>query len=257
MSIPASVMMKLATLGLSAEQAQCVATMLTEVESATKAEADSIAEKSREQTRVRVQKWREKKKVEAGGNVTERYDTLRNGSREGVARGEINSSNKKISGQEENKEDAPKARVRDLADFKAALSELDAERIEAIVKHRRSKRGQLTGHAAKLFIADAATCGMSLAAAVDTCISRNWITVKPEYLRDRRQATAPPRGGKETPFDALDDISRMKGWDHEPAGLPGSSEDVERLPASGGGRHSGPSLDLRRGHDWHLRSGDM
>lgn len=71
---------------------------------------------------------------------------------------------------------------RDVSDFKAALSDLDADRLEALIKHRKSKKAQMTGHAARLFLKDVAACGISLADAVDTCISRNWITVKPDWL---------------------------------------------------------------------------
>lgn len=108
------------------------------------------------------------------------------------ARVEDNNLPTEIPGEDKNTT-APKARVSDLADFKAELSQhLDPERVEAIVKHRRSKRGQLTGHAAKLFIRDAADCRMSLPDAVDACISRNWITVKPEYFQGRQSQ---PRAG--------------------------------------------------------------
>ena len=141
-----------------------------------------------------------------------------------------------------------RARVNDLSEFKAELSELDAERLDAIVKHRRSKNGQLTGHSARLFRKDAAACGLSLADAVDTCISRNWITVKPEYLTERRQqATAPPRKG--TAFEAYDEISRLKGWKNESGILPSTDENVERVSSVVDGP-SGVVVDLRRGHDW-------
>lgn len=116
-----------------------------------------------------------------------------------------------------------KARANDLSEFKTELSDLDAERLEAIVKHRRSKRGQLTGLSARLFRSDAAACGLSLPEAVDTCISRNWITVKPEFLAGR---SAPPRQSTSPPFrertvsDALGEMAagtwKPPGHDHEP-----------------------------------------
>ncbi len=141
------------------------------------------------------------------------------------------------------------ARANDLSEFKAELADLDAERLDAIVKHRRSKNGQLTGHSARLFRRDASACGLSISEAVDTCISRNWITVKPEYLADRRQqATAPPTK-KPTAFDALDEISRLKGWNNEPGIIPSTDKDAERLSAVSSGP-SGVVVDLRRGHDW-------
>lgn len=115
-----------------------------------------------------------------------------------------------------------KARANDLADFKAELDALDPERLDAIIKHRRVKRGQLTGHAAKLFRQDADACGLSLADAVDTCISRNWITVKPEYLAGRqqsrpaRQATSPPNE-MSAAFDAIaSGRSPYQDRNHEP-----------------------------------------
>lgn len=98
--------------------------------------------------------------------------------------------------KEEQKE--PRAR-RDVSEFRSELSDLDTERLDAIIKHRRSKRGQLTGHAARLFRQDAAACSLTLPEAVDACISRNWITVKPEYFATR--ARAGPQQGKVTTLD--------------------------------------------------------
>lgn len=125
-----------------------------------------------------------------------------------------------------------KARANDLADFRAECADLDAERLDAVVKHRRAKGGQITGHAARLFRRDAEACGLSLAEAVDTCISRNWITVKPEYLRDRQRrsspSTAPPGTGKRNYADvAADRWSNGNG----PEGIFGSHGDVELVPA--------------------------
>lgn len=71
---------------------------------------------------------------------------------------------------------------RDVADFKAELADLDADRLEALIKHRKAKKAQMTGHAARLFKRDADACGLTLAEATDTCISRNWITVKADWL---------------------------------------------------------------------------
>lgn len=103
-----------------------------------------------------------------------------------------------------------KARANDLVAFKTELSDLDAERLDAIIKHRRSKNGQLTAHAARLFRRDAVACGLSITEAVDTCISRNWITVKPEYLASRARSslprsTDPPR--ERTVTDALAEMA--------------------------------------------------
>ena len=57
--IPARVLAKLATLGLSGEQAEAVADMLSEVEAATKEASEAVIEKSRSKVRARVQKWRD------------------------------------------------------------------------------------------------------------------------------------------------------------------------------------------------------
>ena len=57
--IPSKVMAKLATMGLSEEQAVAVASMLTEVEEATAAQAEAAAEITRSKARARVQKWRD------------------------------------------------------------------------------------------------------------------------------------------------------------------------------------------------------
>lgn len=152
------------------------------------AQKDAAIEQSREKARNRVQKWRERQS-ETSRNVTQRSVA----TTKRLTRAEDSSSNKQITGQEEKKDTAPAA-LSDLQGFKAELSELDAERVEAIVKHRRSRKAQLTAHAARLFKADAAKAGLTLAAAVDTCISRNWITVKADWLNgQQRQSTAPPK----------------------------------------------------------------
>jgi hypothetical protein len=95
--------------------------------------------------------------------------------------------------QEESKKEQT-AQARDLAEFNAELSpRLDADRLKALVKHRRAKRAANTGHAARLFIAAADACGISMPEAVDTCISRNWITVKPEWLEGRSARGSPSK----------------------------------------------------------------
>jgi hypothetical protein len=73
--------------------------------------------------------------------------------------------------------------ARDLADFRQELSDLDPVRLDALIKLRRKKNGQLTAYAARLFKRDAQASGLSLPDAVDTCISRNWITVRPDWLQ--------------------------------------------------------------------------
>ena len=196
--------------------------ILAAVEAAEAGHEDAL-EQSRAKTRARVQAWRDRK----AGNVTERNETLRNGSREGVTRVEDISSTNKISG-EERKQDAPKARAGDdLAAFKAELSDLDPEPLEAFVKHRRSKRAALTGYAAKLFRQDCTACSMSLSQGVDTAISRGWITVKPEYFQGRqRQAQGPPP--KQTVGQqARDELKRM--------GLRNAPDEITRHESGGNG----------------------
>lgn len=92
--------------------------------------------------------------------------------------------------------------ARDLADFREALSSLDSDRLEAIIKHRKAKKAQMTGHAARLFLKDVAACGISLSDAVDTCISRNWITVKADWLA-KPQARGSPGGKPQTAAELL------------------------------------------------------
>lgn len=107
---------------------------------------------------------------------------------------------------EERKQDT---RRNGLADFKAVLrSHLGDVRLEAFVAVRRAKRAAFTGHAADLFLADAAAVSMSPADAADLCISQCWITVKPHYLANRaRTSTGPPK----TQSDALRELGREAG----------------------------------------------
>lgn len=82
---------------------------------------------------------------------------------------------------------------KDHAEFRSELASLDADRLAAIIKHRKSKKAQITGHAARLFLKDVDACGISLVEAVDTCISRNWITVKPDWIVRPHPQAPPPR----------------------------------------------------------------
>lgn len=120
--------------------------------------------------------------------------------------------------------------TRDAAEFRSELAgDLDADRIEALVKHRRTKKAQVTAHAARLFKRDAAACGLSIADAADTCISRNWITVKPEWLQ-RPHARGSPASrpspldhfrnlARETDGHDREDSSNRRDWDDAP-GVP-------------------------------------
>lgn len=143
---------------------------------ATEQQLNDALEKRRENDKDRQARKREKDL--ASRDVTLRHsDSILTGG--GVTRVEDKPLPQKKTEQEESKKDAPAG---DVLAFRAALSPfLDTERLDALAKHRRSKRAQLTGHAAKLFLRDAEACGLSVADAVDTCISRNWVTVKPEY----------------------------------------------------------------------------
>ncbi|HKY87630.1 MAG TPA: hypothetical protein VJL90_12780 [Pseudorhodoplanes sp.] len=213
-------------------------------------------EKRRESDRNRQAAKRERDV----SHVTSRDVTVTVPSRAGVTRVEDITSNSEISGEDiKTNTNAPKARGVDLADFKAELSDLDSERVEAIVKHRRSKRGQLTGLSARLFRKDAEACGLSMADAVDTCISRNWLTVKPEYLAGKQQprAHAPPPSGKPTVVDAMHEIFRERGWStDEPEQLPSHHRDGELLSAGFGGGTKGTVVDLREGSWRRTGSGD-
>lgn len=82
--------------------------------------------------------------------------------------------------------------ARDLVEFRAEFPSLDSDRLEALIKHRKAKKAQMTGHAARLFLKDVAVCGISLPEAVDTCISRNWITVKADWLAKPQARGSPP-----------------------------------------------------------------
>jgi uncharacterized protein YdaU (DUF1376 family) len=173
------------------------------------------------------------------GNANQKPEPYKNG--------ESNDSPKPVS-----------ARVVDLADFKSELSDLDSERLEAVIKHRRSKRGQLTGLAARLFRKDADACGLSISDAVDTCISRNWLTVRPDYLASKQaqpRSGAPP-GGKPTVVDAMNEIFRERGWTDEPEQLPSNNGDGELISPGFGGGTKGTVIDLRKGSWRHTGSGD-
>lgn len=70
MTIPVSVLTTLATLGLTADQASAVATMLREVEDATQIEGSRATDGAKEKARARSKRWRER-------NVTQRHATSR------------------------------------------------------------------------------------------------------------------------------------------------------------------------------------
>jgi hypothetical protein len=180
--IPSKVMAKLATLGLSEEQAIAVASMLTEVEEATAGQAEAGKEKAR----ARWRRWKEGHST----NVSKRLQTTANVSKQlvrGDARVEDKTSSSEIEPhQEESKKDAPKG---DVEGFKAGLApDVSPDLIAEFIKVRRKKRGALTAFAASLFREDAAKVGMSVAEAAKECVRSSWITVKPEYFAGRPRA---------------------------------------------------------------------
>lgn len=150
---------------------------------ATEAANEQAMEQSRDKTRARVAKWREKN----AGNVTDGVVTVTNGLRAGDARVEVKTSNLDI-------EPVEKKKTRGDADgfVNALRALLDEERIDALVKHRRSRKAPVTAYAAKLFIDAAAECGITLSEAADHCISRNWLTVRPDWLAARPPARGSP-----------------------------------------------------------------
>jgi len=93
--IPREVLLRMATLGLSPDHAAAVASMLADVEAATKAEAEAVVERSRAKTRDRVAKWRDAHPR----NVT----SVTKHSRAGDARVEDITSNSEDNHHSENK----------------------------------------------------------------------------------------------------------------------------------------------------------
>ncbi|HYF34539.1 MAG TPA: hypothetical protein VD994_04555 [Prosthecobacter sp.] len=198
MTIPTSVLAKMAVLGFSSEQAEAVAAMLSEVETATRAEAESAVEESKEKARARWRKWKEGKPT----NVSKRLPTTANASQQLTGAGDAPVEDKPLKQQIEPKKEN-KTPSGDVAEFMAELSpDLDAVTLDALVKHRRLKRAQVTGHSARLFRRDATACGLSVAEAADTCISRNWITVKAEWL-------APNARGSPRPDPVIEAANRL------------------------------------------------
>lgn len=245
--IPTSVLAKMASLGLSEDQAETVAAMLSAVESATREEVTAVVDKSREKARARLQRWREK-----NGNVSKRSDTSRNDSRAGDARVEDNLLTKNQSGQKERKQENAPAALREFDAFwdiyPKKAGKREAEKAFAKALSRASFDAIMAGarrYAAERIGQDAAHTKH----AQGWLNGDRWEDEPTPRSTPQRSATGPP-SRRETPFDALADISRLKGWTSEPGILPGDNENAERVSAVGD-RHSGPVVDLRRGHDWH------
>jgi hypothetical protein len=106
--IPTKVMAKLATLGLSEEQVEAVATMLTQVEDATEetvsARFEAVIEDGREKGRERWRRWDEKRR----SNVGKREQTLANTSRQ-LAHTEDLTSNSDINTVKEERKKTPRS----------------------------------------------------------------------------------------------------------------------------------------------------
>jgi len=121
MTIPAHVIAKLAVLGLSRDHAEAVASMLADVEAATKAEAASAIEARRANDRARKERQRHGKSRDVTGqHVTARdkRDIAQNGENPPVldaprvstrAEPETNNSSENTEGKEERKEEPPAA----------------------------------------------------------------------------------------------------------------------------------------------------
>lgn len=169
---------------------------------AFEAEQVDALEKRREADRVRQSKKRERDELS-------RDVTLRHSDRLLTGAGDVPVEDKllpkEIEPQKE-QEEKKGAQARDVSDFRAEFPDLDTPRLEALIKHRRSKRAQITGHAARLFRSAAAECGLSLSQAVDTCIDRNWITLKPDWLNKPQARGSPPRGVDDLISSLLSDM---------------------------------------------------
>lgn len=224
--IPSKVMAKLATAGLSEEQADLVASMLSDVEEATaeavRAEADAALEERHVKARARWHRWDEKRR----SNVGKRLPTPANVSGP-LADAEDRTSNLEIE---------PPQKVSrangDVGAFRTRLAPLvSAEVLEEFIKVRRKKRGALTGFAAGLFIADAERVSMTPQAAATECVRSSWITVKPEYFRGTPRAGPPAK-----PNPVLDAANAlMEKLDAVPPSETQANPTYPRLVAFAGG----------------------
>lgn len=219
---------QLVAAGLSAEQIAVVMEMMNRD---ARLHAEAVSEMEEARKAAQRARWRKHQQTKKNANVSSREPTLANVPRERDTRVEDITLPTEIEPQKKKQTNAP---TRDVCEFRDELSELDTERLDAIIKHRKAKRGQITGHAARLFRADASACGISLAVAVDTCISRNWITVKPDWLEPRQQARGSPPGRRTLDDVANDLIAKMDRANEDPtAENPGYPAPPLRLSAAG------------------------
>lgn len=83
--------------------------------------------------------------------------------------------------------------AKDLVEFRDALAALGSDRLDAVVKLRKAKKAPLNAYAARLFIKAAETCELSIQDAADMCIERNWLTVKPDWIKPQTRGSPPPQ----------------------------------------------------------------
>lgn len=215
MTIPTEVIMRMATLGLTQEQAKAVADMLTAVETATAETYEATMEASREKARQRVAKWR----ANNPSNVTKRNETSRNHSRGRDTRVEDKTSNSEIEPQKKDIRDTPLSRLEVV---------LDQERARSVVDHRQRIRKPLTERAAKLLADKFARCRDPNAAA-DAMVSNGWQGFEPEWM-DRPTARGSPAvvpmkdtaaNAARRRIEAIENARRQSGFgaldDHQPA----------------------------------------
>jgi hypothetical protein len=226
--IPTAVMMKLATLGLSAAQAEAVAGMLSDVEAATAAVAETTVEKGREKARARWQKWKDKQPK----NVGKRLQTPANVSKQ-LARVEGSSSKEEITGEEEEEErkkDAPAAQAREFDEFwnlfPNKVGKRDAEKAFDKARQRAPLDAILDGlrrYAAKRD--DRPWCNPA------TFLNQNRWEDEPATVQPRPQSTASPPGQD---FNAILDAIQGKHSDaHTGQTIDGSHERTDRGSAPG------------------------
>lgn len=241
-----NILRKLSDAGLTIEQAALVMDIIGDEVAAYK-QADDVRKAV---TRERVQRWRDNHRE--AGNVTETSQKRNGNATKRLTRGDahvefLSSEVKEEKKEESKKTNTAQARESGLAEFKTELLDVDDERLDAFVKLRRSKRGQVSGLSARLFRGDAEACGLSVSDAVDTCIRRNWITVQPEYLEGRKgnTPTAPPNR-KQNYVDAAKDILNRRANGHGTAGIFDIDGDAQRISTERIERPTDPP-DVRSG----------
>lgn len=199
------------------------------------------APKQRSANAERQARFRAKKRAESvtgnvTNNVTSNVTSVTNVTP--LAHGEDNLPTKNQAG----KADKKKTKGADEAEFRAELiAELSPDQLDGVIKVRRDKSGQVTRYSAQLFRGDAKACSMTLSQAADACISRGWITVKPEYFQ-RRSSQAPPSNGVVGAAQRIIE-SRANGSEI----FPSNHGNVERLSAEPGDKSGTAAEDLRSG----------